>query len=307
MNCSRCGTFVPEGQKFCSKCGNEIDNINIENNQQDKTKSNRNLIVILILVVVIIAGLIIGYFTLSKSPTEKEEPTNKLGKVTITENEGDFKAYKLMLENFSYGNKYDFKLDNGHIITLDFFDMESQELWNVYVDGNYIFRDVNTFSWDEDDDSENIPSIELNAYTYGDYVVMTNVGYTYIKSEHIYVIGKNGKLEKDIYHAYDDEVMIHSDLTEINSSGITIDADRGSDTKDYACDKKIDDISDCAINLCDKSSWPSDFTEDTVYSAIIKYEYSNGKFDFNGKVLESKTVGEHIIEEDLANYYCSVE
>ena len=36
MKCSNCGNIVPDGEKFCEKCGSKIESINSENNQNTK-------------------------------------------------------------------------------------------------------------------------------------------------------------------------------------------------------------------------------------------------------------------------------
>ncbi len=74
MVCKNCGNELQEGEKFCGKCGNQIDNI--ENSQQikkDKTnKINKKIIIVMIsIVTVIILGIVI--FVVNNAKTNSNQ------------------------------------------------------------------------------------------------------------------------------------------------------------------------------------------------------------------------------------------
>lgn len=299
MVCKKCGNNIANGSSFCNICGSEIVDSNIS------TKgSGVKILPIIGIVVLVIAVIIVLLFSLvfdnveekNQNEEHNKNMSNLSGTVLKMEEDGDYAKYSLKIDNLNLNAKYDFEIDKNNI-TIEFRD-EDDFSWTTYVDGNKILDDADLTAYEPD-------YFEIVVYKLGDYLILANHDFTYIKHERIYIVNSLGKIEKILYDMTGD-CLIYSEDFEIGKDGITLKADRNTDIEEYVCTTKIDapnyawDSAD--VDLCDRSSWPEGF-ENQLYQATYKFKYENGILDTNGEVIDYITINDYVSRESFGCYY----
>lgn len=300
MVCRNCGNSIADNSKFCSVCGSPVVEDSVTNNFEERKKDSKIFIIIggIILVLVIVAILFFHLYFGSSNENKSNKSDNLLGKVIKVQEDGDYAKYTLKIDGVNHNAKYDFKVGNN-TITLEFKDDDDDVIWVTYVDGHKILDDGDFVG----DISENF---EKDVHKLGNYLVLTNHDFSYVKAESIYIVNKSGKLERTLYDLTGD-CLVYSNDFEIDKNGITLVADRRAMTGESACNTKFGDSNYAwdneDVDLCDRASWPEGFGE-KKYKATYQFKYENGVLDTTGVVIDSQTVNDYINSEDFG-YYCT--
>ena len=274
---------------------------------EKKKKMKINFAKLLVTIVLVIFIIVALEFLANKVNNNKENSNADVSNSKIDNTKENItklaKKYIIDMTHSKEDTKFEKVVNNDFTLYFTKVISGENEYWQVSVNGGTTFYDEYAeflehimYETNEYGEITGVPTEDkypkITVYTCGNYLFYTNHDFTDIRSERIFVIGKDGNLAKEIYELDKENNGLVLDKFEFKDKSLIVDATRlnhgpsiVTKENDFGVEVTSEELQNLPANLIVKATFEYKFKED-------------GTIDFdNPEIVKTTTLLEYLKED----------